>query len=384
MTAYRSDKIYLDHAATTPLDTEVFRKMTPYFTDVFGNASSQHCFGREAANALTCARDEVARAVGVASKEIYFTSGGTEADNLGIKGISLANADRGKHIIVSAIEHPAVLESAFSLKKFGYEITLVMPDGDGVIRPESVEKALRPDTVLVAVMSANNETGAIQPIREIYERVHAAGAYLWCDCVQSAGALPFGLFPADGWAISAHKFNGPKGVGVARIRSGVRFEPQMCGGHQERGLRGGTINTPAIVGLAEALKMSQNNSEKVNAYVSSLRDSFESCVLKLCEGVRINGANARRLPSHSDMSIGGCDGQNVVMLLDMQGVAASTGAACSSGATTPSHVLSAMGLSEDLVRGGVRFSFGRENTPQEAERAAHILAQVVSSIRKSL
>lgn len=381
MTAYQNEKIYLDHAATTPLDEDIFKKMTPFFKGVFGNASSQHSFGREAANALTCARDDVARAIGVPSKEIYFTCGGTEADNLGIKGISLANAEKGKHIVVSAIEHPAVLESAYSLRQFGYEITEVNPDGDGVIRPESIEKALRPDTVLVAVMSANNETGVIQPIKEIYERVHAAGAYLWCDCVQSAGALPFSLFPADGWAISAHKFNGPKGVGVARIKSGVRFLPQMCGGHQERGLRGGTINTPSIVGCAEALCKAQKNCDEVNAYVSSLRNEFEKRVVALIDGVHINGKNAQRLPSHSDLSISGCEGQNIVMLLDMKGVAASTGAACSSGATTPSHVLTAMGLSAECVSGGVRFSFGKDNTLSEAQIAAQILSEVVSSIR---
>ena len=381
MTDYQNEKIYLDHAATTPLDEDIFKKMTPFFKGVFGNASSQHSFGREAANALTCARDDVARAIGVPSKEIYFTCGGTEADNLGLKGISLANAEKGKHIVVSAIEHPAVLESAYSLRQFGYEITEVNPDGDGVIRPESIEKALRPDTVLVAVMSANNETGVIQPIKEIYERVHAAGAFLWCDCVQSAGALPFSLFPADGWAISAHKFNGPKGVGVARIKSGVRFLPQMCGGHQERGLRGGTINTPSIIGCAEALCKAQKNCDEVNAYVSSLRNEFEKRVVALIDGVHINGKNAQRLPSHSDLSISGCEGQNIVMLLDMKGVAASTGAACSSGATTPSHVLTAMGLSAECVSGGVRFSFGKDNTLSEAQIAAQILSEVVSSIR---
>ncbi len=380
MTAYPTEKIYLDHAATTPLDDGVFAKMAPFFKGVFGNASSQHSFGREAANALTSARDAVARVLGVPAKEIYFTCGGTEADNLGIKGICLANGDKGRHIVVSAIEHPAVLESARSLEKFGYEITYVNPDGDGAIRPESVDSALRPDTVLVAVMSANNETGVIQPISEIYECVHSHGAYLWCDCVQSAGVLPFSRFPADGWAVSAHKFNGPKGVGFARIKSGVRFEPQMCGGHQERGLRGGTINTPSIVGCAEALVLAQRNASDVNKYVSSLRDRFEGKVLSLIDGVFINGC-AERLPSHCDMSITGCDGQNVVMLLDMKGVAASTGAACSSGATTSSHVLTAMGLGAERVSGGVRFSFGKDNTPEQADVAAQILADVVSTIR---
>ena len=374
-------KIYLDHAATTPLDGGVFNLMAPYFTDVFGNASSQHSFGREAANAVTSARDKIAVESGISPAELYFTCGGTEADNLGIKGISLANADRGKHLVISAVEHPAVIESALDLRAFGFEVTFVNPDGNGVIRAEDVARAMRGDTILVAVMSANNETGVIQPISEIYDEVNRRGAYLWCDCVQSAGVMPLSQFPADGYALSAHKFYGPKGVGAACIKKGVRFTRQMSGGHQERGLRGGTLNTPAIVGMAESLALSHKRAQEEAKRVEDLRDMFENLVLCQIDGVAVNGGGARRLPSHSNLSFSGCDGQNIIFLLDLNGVAASTGAACSSGATTTSHVLTSMGLDEDRVKSAVRFSFGRDNTKDEVLAAVEILKKVISAIR---
>lgn len=374
------NKIYLDYAATTPLDGGVFSYMTPYFTNVFGNPSSQHSFGREAANAVVSARDKMGVALGISSAELYFTGSGTEADNLGIKGIALANADRGRHIVVSAIEHPAVLESARALCGIGFEVTFVAPDESGVISPEAIKAALRADTVLVAVMSANNETGVIQPIQKIYDVVHPSGAYLWCDCVQTAGVIPMSCFPADGHAISAHKFYGPKGAGAAHIKRGVRFLAHTNGGHQERGMRGGTTNTPAVVGMAEALKLSLSRTDEV-ARVRVLRDAFEKLVLSEIPDVFVNGGG-ERLSSHSNLSFYGCEGQNIVLLLDMHGVAASTGAACSAGATTPSHVLTAMGLGEARVKSAVRFTFGRGNTEEDVGRAVEILKKVIASIRK--
>lgn len=372
--------IYLDHAATTPLDGGVLSLMTPYLTNVFGNASSQHSLGREAANALTAARDKIAVALGIFPSELYFTSGGTEADNLGIKGLALAGCERGRHVVVSAIEHPAVIESAFALQPFGFEIDFVYPDERGVVTPEAVGAVMRQNTVLVAVMSANNETGVIQPVADIYNVVKERGALLWCDCVQTAGVLPLSLFPADGHAISAHKFYGPKGVGAAHIRKGVRFVPQMNGGHQERGLRGGTSNTAAAVGMAEAFALSLSRAEEENKKIASLRDAFEELVLAKISGVHINGGG-ERLPSHSNLSFEGCDGQNIVMLLDMNGVAASTGSACTSGAATPSHVLQAMGFDEKRVRSAVRFSFGRDNTLDEVKYSVEILQKIISKIR---
>lgn len=377
----QSKKIYLDHAATTPLDGGVFNCMLPYLREVFGNASSQHSFGREAANAVTSARDKMAVALGISPGELYFTGSGTEADNLGLKGIALSNADGGRHIVVSAIEHPAVIESAKDLTNFGYEVTFVSPDGEGVISAEAVEEAMRPDTVLVAVMSANNETGVIQPIEGIYNVVKAHGAYLWCDCVQSAGVLPMSRFPADGFALSAHKFYGPKGVGAACIKKGIKFSRQLSGGHQEKGMRGGTTNTPAIVGMAQALELSLERTAEDGARIAALRDEFERQVLSHIDGAAVNGGGAQRLPSHSNISFEGCEGQNIVFLLDLNGVAASTGAACSSGATTPSHVLSSMGLGEERVKSAVRFSFGRNNTVDEVTRTVRILKKVISAIR---
>ena len=382
MTPSRLQRIYLDNAATTPVDGEVLAAMTPYFSEVFGNPSSQHAYGREGGNAVTAARDGIAKALGISPAELCFTSCGTEADNLGIKGIALANRDRGRHIVISAIEHPAVIESAKDLAALhGFEVTFVNADKSGIVRPQSIISALREDTVLAALMSANNETGVIQPVAELYPELAARGVYLWCDCVQTAGVLPLSLFPADGRAISAHKFYGPKGVGGAWIRRGVKFVRQMSGGHQERGLRGGTTNTPLIVGMEAALNLSLSRAGRENARIAAVRDLFERTVTGLVGGVHVNGGESSRLPSHSNLSFEGCEGQNLVFLLDIAGVAASAGAACSSGATSPSHVLAAMGLEEDRVRSAVRFSFGRMNGEEDAVNAARAVAEAVAKAR---
>ncbi len=375
-----TERVYLDHAATTPVDGGVLNDMLPYFSELFGNSSSQHSFGRQTANAVTAARDKMAVALGISPAELYFTCGGTEADNLGIKGICLANADRGRHVVISAIEHPAVIESANDLKKYGFEVTFVNPDGRGVISPQAIADAMRQDTVLVAAMSANNETGVIQPIADIYSEVKARGAYLWCDCVQSAGVLPLSRFPADGYALSAHKFYGPKGAGAACIKKGVRFIRHMSGGHQERGMRGGTLNTPAIIGMSHALSLSLSRAAEDGERIARLRDEFERRVISQIDGTAVNGGG-ERLPSVTNISFDGCDGQNIVFLLDLNGVACSTGAACSSGATTPSHVLTAMGLDESRVRSAVRFSFGRNNTAADVDFAVEAIKKVVRAIR---
>lgn len=373
--------IYLDNAATTPLDEDILKIMTPYLQGVFGNASSQHACGREAANAAVCARDKIAYLMGVNPSEIYFTSGGTEADNLGVKGVCLANAQRGKHLVVSAVEHPAVIESAKDLQAFGFEVTFVNPDSRGVITPQAVESALRPDTVFVAVMSANNETGVIQPVADIYGVTKAHGAFLWCDCVQTAGVIDFSDFPSDGKAISSHKFYGPKGFGAAYIKSGTRFNRIISGGMQERSMRGGTTFVAGAVGCAAALDKACAESEKNNLRIAELRDYFSGRVLSEIPGTRLNGEGARRLPSNANISFEGCDGENVLFLLDLQGVAVSTGSACSSGAVTPSHVLTSMGLSESQAKSSVRFTFGKYNTREEADRVVEILKSAVKKIR---
>lgn len=373
--------IYLDHAATTPLDGEIFDLMTPFFKGVFGNASSQHSYGRQAANAVVAARDDVAEVLGVGADEIYFTSGGTEADNLAVKGVCLANADRGKHLVISSIEHPAVIESALDLQKLGFEVTFVAPDGDGVVSAEAVKAALRPDTVFAAVMSANNETGVIQPLQAVYDATRANGTFLWCDCVQTAGVLPFAYFPADGYALSAHKFYGPKGVGAAYIRRGTKFLRQMAGGHQERAMRGGTTNTAAIVGCAAALKKAYAERGQNNAYIAKLRDAFVKRVLAEIGGTTLNGSAEHRLPSNANIAFDGCDGENIVFLLDLNGVAASTGSACSSGAVTPSRALISMGMTEERAKSSVRFTFGKDNTPEEVDVAVQTLKSAVAKIR---
>jgi cysteine desulfurase len=345
--------IYLDHAATTPLDEKVLNDMLPYLSYTYGNASSQHAFGRQAANAVTAARDNVAKILGVQAKEIYFTGSATEADNTAIKGICRANSAKGKHIVVSAIEHPAIIESAKDLTKEGFEVTYVNPDCNGVVTAEAVNAVIRQDTVFVGVMSANNETGVIQPIAAIYDVCKAKSIFFFCDCVQSCGVLTFGSLPADGYSLSAHKFYGPKGVGVLCIKSGNRFERLIAGGHQERGLRGGTTNTAAIIGLSSALTAVYAGANENTKKVESLRNKFEDMVLSQIDGVHINGGKEQRLPSHSNISFDGCDGENILFLLDLKGTAVSTGSACSSGAVTPSYVLTSMGKSEKQAQCGL-------------------------------
>ena len=373
--------IYLDHAATTPLDKGVLQAMTPYLTYEFGNPSSQHGYGQRAANAVISARDSMAEILGVPSADIYFTSGGTEAGNTALKGVCAANAQKGKHIVISAIEHHAVIESASDLKRLGYEVTFVAPSQNGIISPEDIAAAIRSDTVFVSVMAANNEVGTIQPVKEIYEICRERGVFFYCDCVQTAGVLPFGQFPADGIGFSAHKFYGPKGFGGLYMRSGSAFTRLISGGKQERGLRGGTTYVAGAVGCAEALKQAQANREENNKKVALLRDLFVQLVEGGIEGVYLNGDRAQRLPSNANFSFDKCDGEQIAFSLDLAGIAVSTGSACSSGAVTPSHVLIAMGLGEARANSAVRFTFGKDNTQEEVYRAYEQLKKIVKRIR---
>lgn len=373
--------IYLDNAATTPLDSDVLEKMTPYLTQAWGNPSSQHAFGRKAANAVIAARDDIAKVMGVDADCVYFTGSGTEADNTAIKGVCLANADKGRHIVISAIEHPALIQSAKDLVKQGFEVTLVYPDSRGVVAPQSVEKALRPDTVFVAVMAANNETGVIQSIDKIYEVCKSRGVFFFCDCVQTAGVLPFARFPADGLSLSAHKFYGGKGFGALYIKKGVRFSRLISGGNQERGLRGGTTFVAGAVGCAYALKKAAANAEENNRKVLSIRKRFTDRVLSEIEGTYLNGDEEQRLPANANISFEGCDGEKLLFLLDMAGIAVSTGSACSSGAVEPSHVLTAMRLGEERTKTAVRFTFGKYNTEEEADITVEELKKAVNRIR---
>lgn len=373
--------IYLDNAATTPLDKDVFEAMTPYLTQVYGNASSQHSFGRRAANAVLMARDSMAAVLGVSSDNLYFTSGGTEAGNTAIKGVCRFNAAKGRHIVLSAMEHPALLESANDLKEEGFSVTLVNPSEEGIVSAESVRAAIRPDTVFVGVMAANNEVGTIQPIADIYAVCKEAGVFFYCDCVQTAGVLPFNDFPADGIGFSAHKFYGPKGFGGLYMRGNHPFVRLISGGGQERGLRGGTTYVAGAVGCAYALEKAVRQSAENNAKVAYIRDYFAQRVLSEIDGVRINGDRVRRLPGNANISFDGCDGEQILFALDLQGIAVSTGSACSSGAVKPSHVLLSMGLGEVRARSAVRFTFGKYNTKEEADLTIEALKAAVQRIR---
>lgn len=373
--------IYLDHAATTPLDGEVLAAMTPYLTEIYGNASSQHAFGRRAANAVIAARDTIAKIMGVRADELYFTSGGTEAGNTALKGVCRA---KGKgHIVLSAMEHPALLESAKDLQKEGFSLTLVAPSREGIVSAESVRAALRPDTVFVGVMAANNEVGTVQPIESIYGVCREAEVFFYCDCVQTAGVLPFSEFPADGVGFSAHKFYGPKGFGGLYMRGNCKFTRLISGGEQERGLRGGTTYVAGAVGCAVALERAVKDSGKNNAKVAALRDGFIERVLGEISGTHLNGDRVNRLPSNANISFDGCAGEQILFALDLQGIAVSTGSACSSGAVTPSHTLLSMGLGEERAHSAVRFTFGKNNTEEEVDRVVEALKTAVDKIRRA-
>lgn len=373
--------IYLDHAATTPLDKAVLEKMTPYLTEIYGNASSQHLFGQRAANAVQSARDMMAGVLGVPPSSLYFTSGGTESGNTALKGVCAANPDNGRHIVLSAIEHPALISSAEDMKKFGYEVTYVNPDESGAVTAEAVAAAIRPDTVFAGVMSANNETGVIQPVSDIYGVCKERGVFFYCDCVQTAGVLDFAQFPADGIGFSAHKFYGPKGFGGLYVRGNCRFARLLSGGSQEKGLRGGTTYVAGAVGCAYALESAAAHAKENNKKVAALRDMFLDKVLAQIDGVYLNGDRVNRLPSNANLSFDGCDGEQIAFALDLKGIAVSTGSACSSGAVTASHVLTAMGLDDRRVKSAVRFTFGKYNTQEEVETVVKALKEVVEKIR---
>ena len=376
-------RIYFDHAATTPVDPRVLDKMLPYFTQKFGNPNSQHAFGRETVCAVDDARDEIAACIGAKPSEIYFTSGGTEADNWALRGAAYSLANKGKHLIVSAVEHPAMIATAKELAKKGFEVTFAEVDEYGAVDLEKLEKAIRPDTVFVGVMTANNEVGTIQPVKEIAALCKTKGIVFFTDAVQAAGTIPLNVkeIGADMLSFSAHKFYGPKGIGVLYIRSGLKIEKLVSGGHQERSMRGGTTNVPAVVGMAEALRIATQSLDENAAYVSAIRDRFIHRVLREIPYVKLNGHPEKRLPANANFSFRYIEGESLLFSLDLKGIAVSSGSACSSGSLEPSHVLLAMGLPEGLAHGSVRFSFGKDNTPEEADYAVDALKEIVVKLR---
>ena len=376
--------IYFDHAATTPLCEEAFKKMTPYFTEIFGNPNSQHYYGRESVKAVDDARDCIAKIINAKPNEVYFTSGGTEGDNWALRGVAHAYKSKGRHIIISPIEHAAMLSTAKALKKEGFEIEYMQVDKDGVVDLEHLKSIVRDDTILVGCMMANNEVGTIEPIKEIAEIAHSKGALAFTDAVQAAGVLKTDVkeLGVDMMSMSAHKIYGPKGVGALFIRNGLKTESIITGGHQERMKRGGTTNVPGIVGFAEAFKIADRDREKNFDYVSKLRDRFIDRVLDEVPFVKLNGPRENRLPANADFSFKFIEGESILFSLDLAGISVSSGSACSSGSLEPSHVLLALGLPEELAHGSIRFSFGKHNTMEEVDYAVDVIKDAVKRLRE--
>ena len=376
--------VYLDHSATTPLDPEVLQAMMPYLTDEFGNASSVYRLGQHARQAIDQARDEVAAFYGVAAKEVIFTSGGTEGDNYALRGVATRNAQRGKHLIISRIEHDAVLRSAESLEQDGFEVTRLPVDRYGTVAPESLEKALRADTILVSVMHANNEIGTIEPIAELVRVTREnSAAYFHTDAVQSTGKIATSVdqLGVDLLSMSAHKLHGPKGVGCLIVRSGVRIEPQILGGGHERNRRAGTENVAGIVGLARAVGIARRDLEKNTTHLTSLRDRLIQGVLDRIPGSELTGHPRQRLPHHASFLFQGVEGESLLLQLDMEGIAASSGSACTSGSLEPSHVILALGYPRERALGSLRLSVGKGNSEADIDLVLERLPGMVRRLR---
>jgi cysteine desulfurase len=374
-------RVYLDNNATTPLLPEVFEAIRPYFGESFGNASSIHQQGQQARAAVERAREQVADLLNCRPAEVVFTSGGTEGDNLALFGLTKA----GDHIITSGIEHHAVLNSSNRLEEIGCTVTYLPVDGRGLVDPDDVRRALRPETKLITIMFANNETGVLQEVNEIGKIAAEADVYFHTDAVQAAGKVPVDVkqIGCDLLTISAHKFHGPQGTGALFVRKGTLLQPLFYGGRHERSRRAGTENLPGIVGLGKAAELARSGFDDGSvARIASLREQLESAILASIEQVAVNGGGAARTPNTANISFDCIEGEAMVIALDLKGLSVSTGAACSSGATEPSHVLTAMGLSPDRARGSIRFSLGKQTTAEDLEFALELVPEVVSRLRE--
>jgi cysteine desulfurase len=380
------ERIYLDSAASTPVADEVVQEMIPYLKQQFGNPSSIHYFGRETTRAIQLARKRVANLVGARPQEITFTSGGTEADNLAIKGTAdyARSKDPSKnHVITSYIEHDAVLEPCRDLERLGYSVTFLPVTQEGLVRPETLKEAITPSTALVSIMHANNEVGTVQPVKELARIAHGAGALFHTDAVQAAGKLPvaIGDLGVDLLSMSSHKINGPKGVGALYIRDGLEIMPIIHGGGQESAMRSGTENVPGIVGFGKACELVQNRLPEYQKQVSALRDYLAEKVLSEIPHSRLNGSKTNRLAANAHFTFFGVNGEDLIIKLDEGGIAASTGSACSVKKQKPSHVLKAMGFSYEEITGSLRISLSMQNTKEEMDRTVSALAEVVKELR---
>ncbi len=376
--------IYLDHAATTPMAPEVLEAMLPFFSDLYGNASSIYGLGARARQAVFEARTQVGALIGAAPEEIYFTSGGTEADNWAIKAVAETCADRGRHIITTKIEHPAILQTCRWLEQKGYEITYLDVDRDGLVHVEDVESALRPDTILISIMFANNEIGTIEPIAEIGSLAHRHRVLFHTDAVQAFGQIPIDVkdMQIDLLSASAHKVNGPKGVGCLYIRNGVKIRPFLHGGHQERSRRAGTENVAGIAGFGAAARRAAGIISEKQKCETSLRDYLIQRLESEVPWCRLNGHRSRRLPGNVNFSFSFIEGESLLIRLDMAGICASSGSACTSGSLDPSHVLLALGLSHEEAHGSLRLTLSETNTIEELDTVVETVKKAVELLRQ--
>jgi cysteine desulfurase len=376
-------KIYLDNNATTPVHPEVVKAMLPYYRKYYGNASSLHSFGRDARGAMEKAREKIAGLIGANPEEVVFTSGGTEADNFALNGVTGAGEKGGNHIITSAIEHHAVLNCCQYLEKRGFDVTYLPVDKYGLIDPVQVKEAITNKTVIISIMLANNEVGTIEPIAEIGEIAREMGIYLHTDAIQAVGKIPVNVndLKVDLLSISGHKINGPKGIGALYIKRGIRMVSFLHGGHHEKNRRAGTENIPAIVGLGKAAEFAAGGMEKKNKNLTELRDRLHKGITDKIDQVYLNGHPTLRLPNTLNLSFAYVEGESLLLNLDLKGIAVSTGSACTSGSPEPSHVLVAMGIEPVLAQGSLRFSLGPENTKEEIDTTVECLAETVKRLR---
>ncbi|MBC7342566.1 MAG: cysteine desulfurase NifS [Clostridia bacterium] len=376
-------RVYLDHGATTPVHPEVVKAMLPYLSAQFGNPSSLHEWGREAKAAMEDARSRVAKLIGADSEEIFFTSGGTESDNLAIFGVVNSLRKRGNHLITSAVEHHAVLDSVKYLGEHGFDVTWIPVDGYGLVNPEDIRKAIRPDTILISIMHVNNEVGTIQPIEEIGRIAKEHGVVFHTDAVQSCGKIPVNVkaLNVDLLSLSSHKIYGPKGSGALYVRKGLRLEPILHGGGQEKKRRPGTENLPGIVGFGKAATIALEELGTEMERLTTLRDRLIEGIQNRIEYVHLNGHPSHRIPGNVNMSFEFVEGESLLLSLDMQGIAASSGSACTSGSLEPSHVLLAMGIPHQLAQGSVRMTLGRDNTAEDIDYVLEVLPDIVSRLR---